>query len=593
MSSDPSKELSFNEDELHEIDETRRHRTSASRPGRRRRKTLPRISLGGAAQVDEGVAQINRTRSGTLPLGTVVDEAEEIENSQQADRADAEAEKNGSGDGKHIGSPTPPTDADVDRPPDVDTEDNEPTVVESRIDVSPPDREEGAADLPGDDELGDVADQLPGDDAQLGDAAAASLDLAQAAGQSISADGTEGESRDNRVAILLSALKPAPGLPPLKAPADDRKTPAAAPRRSRSRTDAVRAEARRKVEQTVAERVARRREVVAPSPEALEGGQSLALTAAQDAQPCEVADHAEGSVIPAANIARPPPLPADTATGPPTPPEPPPVEALDSAPAEGARTDQPKVAPPWFERIFDEEYLRLEGDVDRQIILREVDFIEHMLQPAASSELLDLGSGDGRHAIELAARGYRVTGVDRSGPLLADAAVRARKRTVDVEWLSLDFRALDFDRAFDAVYCYNTSFGYFDDEANRQMIMAVHAALRSEGRFLLHVLNRDHAIRLLPKRVWWEATGCVVLEEVDFNYFTSRLLSKRSVVFEDGRHVEQDISVRCYSLHELGKILHHCGFRVLEVSGHIAHRGRFFGADSRSILILAEKRPAR
>ena len=48
--------------------------------------------------------------------------------------------------------------------------------------------------------------------------------------------------------------------------------------------------------------------------------------------------------------------------------------------------------------------------------------------------------------------------------------------------------------------------------------------------------------------------------------------------------------MRVYSLHEIGKLLHHAGFRVLEVSGSLATRGRFFGADSRQLLIIAERR---
>ena len=90
--------------------------------------------------------------------------------------------------------------------------------------------------------------------------------------------------------------------------------------------------------------------------------------------------------------------------------------------------------------------------------------------------------------------------------------------------------------------------------------------------------------------MWWEGDGCVVLEEVDFNYFTSRVISNRSVVFEDGRQLEQEISLRSYSLHELGKLLHVAGFRVTEVSGGLATRGRFFGNESRQIIVVAEKR---
>jgi hypothetical protein len=43
-------------------------------------------------------------------------------------------------------------------------------------------------------------------------------------------------------------------------------------------------------------------------------------------------------------------------------------------------------------------------------------------------------------------------------------------------------------------------------------------------------------------------------------------------------------------LHELGKLLHAAGFRVLEVAGSMATKGRFFGAQSRDIVVLAERR---
>jgi hypothetical protein len=82
----------------------------------------------------------------------------------------------------------------------------------------------------------------------------------------------------------------------------------------------------------------------------------------------------------------------------------------------------------------------------------------------------------------------------------------------------------------------------------------------------------------------------VVLEEVDFNYYTSRILSRRSIVFDDGRQIEHEISIRAYGLHELGKLLHHAGFRVVEVSGSFGTRGRFFGASSRQLIVVAEKR---
>ena len=107
---------------------------------------------------------------------------------------------------------------------------------------------------------------------------------------------------------------------------------------------------------------------------------------------------------------------------------------------------------------------------------------------------------------------------------------------------------------------------------------------------MIEILNRDYLVSELPTRVWWEGDGCVVLEEVDFNYFSSRIVSNRSVVFDDGRQLEQEISLRAYCLHEFGKLLHGAGFRVLEVSGSMATRGRFFGTHSRAMIVVAEKR---
>jgi hypothetical protein len=48
--------------------------------------------------------------------------------------------------------------------------------------------------------------------------------------------------------------------------------------------------------------------------------------------------------------------------------------------------------------------------------------------------------------------------------------------------------------------------------------------------------------------------------------------------------------VRAYSLHEVGKLMHSAGLRVLEVSGAYHTRGRFFGNQSRHIIVLAERK---
>jgi SAM-dependent methyltransferase len=246
---------------------------------------------------------------------------------------------------------------------------------------------------------------------------------------------------------------------------------------------------------------------------------------------------------------------------------------------------------PWFEEVFDEDYLRTLPFMTAEQTLREVAFIKDSLRPPPEAELLDVGCGYGRHAIELGQGGYRVTGIDLSLPLLIRAADESQRRALSVNFVHADMREMAFDGQFDGAYCCLTSFGYFDEETNLKVAASVYRALKPGGRFLLDTINRDYIVADLPTRVWWEGDGCVVLEEVDFNFQTNRLTVRRSIVFQDGRQVEHDISIRAYSLHELAKLLRQAGFRVLEVSGSVATRGHFFGATSRSVILLCE-RPA-
>jgi SAM-dependent methyltransferase len=65
----------------------------------------------------------------------------------------------------------------------------------------------------------------------------------------------------------------------------------------------------------------------------------------------------------------------------------------------------------------------------------------------APTSVLDAGCGTGRVAIELAARGVEVVGVDSDASMLETA--RARSETV--EWLHADLTALDLGRTFAVV----------------------------------------------------------------------------------------------------------------------------------------------
>src|SRR6478736_3875795 len=278
---------------------------------------------------------------------------------------------------------------------------------------------------------------------------------------------------------------------------------------------------------------------------------------------------------------------------PPAPPAPAAVPAKEPPPtpdpAAAKAAQRAKTRQPWWEDLFNEDFMRATSRVSDDHIRREVTFIEESLGVAAGGVVLDLGCGSGHHAVEYASRGYGVVGYDLSLYQLALAADVAQERGQKINFLQGDMREMAFEEMFDGVFSWNTSFGYFEEDKNLAVAQRVFKALRPGGMFLIDVINRDFAAASAPCTVWYEGDSCVCMDDMSVDYISSRLRVKRSIILDDGRTKESLFSLRLYSLHELGKLLHEVGFRVTEASGHPATPGVFFGPNSPRIIMLAQR----
>jgi SAM-dependent methyltransferase len=297
----------------------------------------------------------------------------------------------------------------------------------------------------------------------------------------------------------------------------------------------------------------------------------------------------EPSTLPT-RLPSPPPPPKLRPSIPALPAIPEPSPLTQTARVQELRPTKPR-AHAWWEVFFDDDYLRTVRPPTREQIGTQCDFIEKRLGLKPGASVLDVGCGLGLHVIELTARGYTSVGVDLSLAMLARAAEEAQARGVRINFLHADMRDLTFEASFDAVTCLGTSLGYFDDETNRKVLERLLRALKPGGVLLLDVVNRDHVIRSQPNLIWFEGDGCVCMEESEFNYFTSRLHIKRTVILDIGRQLEHEYSLRLYSLHEIGQLMNTSGFRVSEVSGRSALPGVFFGQESPNLMIVAQRRP--
>ena len=82
---------------------------------------------------------------------------------------------------------------------------------------------------------------------------------------------------------------------------------------------------------------------------------------------------------------------------------------------------------------------------------QEIRSLIRLVRLPAGARILDVPCGFGRHAVALARRGFRVTGVDISSDLLAQARETAASKGVSVEFRQADMRRMAYRQRFDAV----------------------------------------------------------------------------------------------------------------------------------------------
>jgi SAM-dependent methyltransferase len=199
----------------------------------------------------------------------------------------------------------------------------------------------------------------------------------------------------------------------------------------------------------------------------------------------------------------------------------------------------------------------------------EVNGVAEQLGLAPGARLLDLCCGQGRHAVPLARLGLRVTGLDLSRPLLARAAAAADGGP-PVGLVAADMRRLPFaDGSFDAVLNLFHSFGYLEDEAEDERVLAeVARVLAPGGRFLQELANREALVRgWHDSDVARHDDGLVVLQERDLDLRTSRDQARYTLLHPDGRRTTSEVSIRLYTLTELEAMLGRAGLELLAVGG--------------------------
>jgi D-alanine-D-alanine ligase len=252
----------------------------------------------------------------------------------------------------------------------------------------------------------------------------------------------------------------------------------------------------------------------------------------------------------------------------------------------------------WWKTLFDEVYLVTDAPFvcNPALTKREVDVIEDILRLQPTTRILDVCGGQGRHALELARRGYQsVTVLDYSDFLLDRGRWEAAASGLNVTFCQGDARAIALPTtSYDAILLMANSFGYFFDAVDDQRVLAeVARLLATHGRFLLDLIDRDEALRHFCTASWHEATEDIVVcwkRELLHDIIRVRelVVSKTTGVLRDRAYSE-----RLYSPEAIQTSLAAVGFRDIVIQhGAFVYdpdQGTDYGLATNRMLVTAVK----
>jgi SAM-dependent methyltransferase len=261
--------------------------------------------------------------------------------------------------------------------------------------------------------------------------------------------------------------------------------------------------------------------------------------------------------------------------------------------------------------LFDEISSYWEEIADANATEKQVNFVKKHV--AAVGLVLDLGCGNGRHAVAMGKSGYDMVGLDVSLHLLETAKTKAAQAGVRLGLVRAYMRFLPFQSCtFSAVVSLDSSFGYLpSEEEDLKSFGEVARTLAAGGFVLVDVFNRDRIVQrygkklvfgfwsrffgLLPKLPW--LAGLFRWRE----YPSFWLLQKRSAnaesgllrdlwVFRDkktGKITVTEHIIRLYGFSQLKTLVERAGLRVLKTFGNY-EREEYKLVSSRLILIAVK-----
>jgi SAM-dependent methyltransferase len=219
----------------------------------------------------------------------------------------------------------------------------------------------------------------------------------------------------------------------------------------------------------------------------------------------------------------------------------------------------------------------------------DVDRVTKLIKIEPEAHILDLCCGVGRHSLEFARRGYRITGFDRTKKYLDKARKQAKEEGLDIEFVQGDMRFFLRPNTFNVIINMFTSFSYFEDpQEDKRVIENVFESLKAGGRFIIQMHGKETLAKIFRERDWHDNKdiGMIVLEERKVIKNWSWMVN-RWIMLKGDERIENVVTHRLYAGSEIAALLHDCGFNQVDLYGDL--EGSPYDQTARQLIVVGYK----